>query len=76
MNPSQADDAFDARDKNWYIDKAFETLMFICGISAIVFVVGIFLFVFKEGMGFIIHDMNVGEFFLSPKWRPTSLNQP
>ncbi|MBF0190663.1 MAG: phosphate ABC transporter permease subunit PstC [Magnetococcales bacterium] len=75
MNPSHAN-TFDARDKNWYLDKGFEILMFFCGISAIVFVVGIFLFVFKEGMGFIIHDMNLGEFFLSPKWRPTSLNQP
>ncbi|MBF0124545.1 MAG: phosphate ABC transporter permease subunit PstC [Magnetococcales bacterium] len=65
----------DAKDKNWYIDKSFEILMFICGISAIIFVVGIFLFVFKEGLGFILGDMNFSEFFLSQKWRPTSLNK-
>ncbi|MBF0126141.1 MAG: phosphate ABC transporter permease subunit PstC [Magnetococcales bacterium] len=72
---SGANTASDARDKNWYIDKFFQALMFACGISAIIFVVGIFLFVFKEGMGFIVNDMNVAEFFFSPAWRPTSLNR-
>ncbi|MBF0339864.1 MAG: phosphate ABC transporter permease subunit PstC [Magnetococcales bacterium] len=66
----------DARDRHWYIDKFFEILMFLCGISAILFVVGIFLFVFREGLGFILQDMNFSEFFFSPKWRPTSLVRP
>ncbi|WP_130472419.1 phosphate ABC transporter permease subunit PstC [Candidatus Magnetaquicoccus inordinatus] len=62
----------DARDRDWYIDQFFRLLMFLCGISAVVFVLGIFIFVFKEGSGFIIQQMDWAEFFLSPKWRPTS----
>ena len=46
--------------------------MFVCGISAIVFVIGIFIFVFKEGSGFIMYTLDLGEFFTSPRWRPTS----
>ncbi|MBF0097707.1 MAG: phosphate ABC transporter permease subunit PstC [Magnetococcales bacterium] len=62
----------DGRNRDWYIDQFFRLLMFVCGISAIVFVLGIFIFVFKEGAGFIVHQLEWAEFFLSPKWRPTS----
>ncbi|MBF0309835.1 MAG: phosphate ABC transporter permease subunit PstC [Magnetococcales bacterium] len=64
--------AGDRRDTNWMVDKAMQVFMFLCGISAIIFVIGIFLFVFKEGVGFIVHKMDFMEFFFSPKWRPTS----
>ena len=45
---------FDRRDLDWYIDKAIGALVFVCGFSAIIFVLGIFLFVTKEGIGFIL----------------------
>ncbi|MBF0183900.1 MAG: phosphate ABC transporter permease subunit PstC [Magnetococcales bacterium] len=67
--------AGDIRNQDWYVDKFFQSAMFVCGISAIVFVIGIFIFVFKEGAGFIIQQMDWAEFFLSPKWRPTSATQ-
>ncbi|WP_130470134.1 phosphate ABC transporter permease subunit PstC [Candidatus Magnetaquicoccus inordinatus] len=67
--------AGDVRNRDWYIDKLFHSFMFICGISAVIFVLGIFVFVFKEGSGFIIHQLDWAEFFLSPKWRPTSAIQ-
>ncbi|MGB5397504.1 MAG: hypothetical protein WBN96_10170, partial [Gammaproteobacteria bacterium] len=46
--------AFDRRNADWYIDKLVQVLVFIGGISAIVFVVGIFVFITKEGFGFIL----------------------
>lgn len=64
--------AGDIRNWDWHVDKFFQVFMFLCGISAVIFVLGIFVFVFKEGSGFIIHQMDWAEFFLSPKWRPTS----
>ena len=55
-------------------ERAIEWLIRLCGISAIVFVFSIFLFVFKEGSGFIFEHMDVAQFFGSKEWRPTSPN--
>ena len=46
--------------------------MFIGGISVIIFIIGIFVFVTKEGFGFLIGPFDFGEFFGSPRWKPTS----
>ena len=43
---------FDRLNRDWYIDKAVQILVFIGGISAIVFIIGIFVFITKEGLGF------------------------
>lgn len=64
----------DARDFAWYVDWLVQVLMFLGGISAIVFIVGIFIFIFKEGFGFIFGAMDVSDFFTSQAWRPTSDN--
>lgn len=66
----KADD--DRLDFDWYVDKAVAVLVFIGGISAIVFILGIFAFVTREGMGFITDRFDFGEFFGSIAWRPTS----
>lgn len=58
--------------KDWYIDKIVQVLMFIGGISAIVFIIGIFVFITREGFGFIFGAFDFKEFFFSPNWRPTS----
>jgi phosphate transport system permease protein len=44
----------------------------VCGISAIIFIFGIFFFVFREGSGFLLHGLDVKEFFFSEEWYPTS----
>jgi phosphate transport system permease protein len=54
------------------IESGIELLIRLCGISAIVFVFGIFFFVFREGAGFLFHGFNPWEFFTSPEWYPTS----
>lgn len=46
----------------------------ICGISTILFVFGIFFFVFREGAGFLFGELNIWEFLTSEEWYPTSLN--
>ena len=53
-------------------ERAIEVLIRLCGISAIVFVFGIFFFVFREGAGFLFRGFNLREFFCSPEWYPTS----
>ena len=64
----------DRRDMAWHVDRAARILIFAGGISAIVFIIGIFVFVTKEGLGFVFGSLDVGEFFTSIAWRPTSNN--
>jgi phosphate transport system permease protein len=70
--PSGIDASFDRLDRSWYIDKAVQIVMFMGGISAIIFIIGIFIFISREGFGFLVGEFNFREFFLSPNWRPTS----
>lgn len=71
--PAGADDR---RDAAWYIDKAVAVLVFIGGVSAILFVVGIFVFVTREGIGFLAGRFSLSEFIGSIAWRPTSEKHP
>ena len=66
----------DHRGRDWYTDKAIAFLVFVGGISAVIFIIGIFVFITKEGLGFISGPLDVREFFGSPAWRPTSLREP
>ncbi len=66
--PARADE----RDRAWFVDKVVQVLVFAGGISGIVCVVGIFVFVSREGFGFIAHTLDLREFFGSIAWRPTS----
>jgi phosphate transport system permease protein len=66
----------DARDAAWYFDKLAQVVIFAGGISGIIFVVGIFVFVTKEGIGFITGALDVREFLTNPAWRPTSESNP
>ncbi len=69
-------DAFDQRNADWYIDKLVQVLVFVGGISAIIFIIGIFVFITKEGIGFITQTMDFGEFFTSPYWFPSDEDAP
>ena len=70
LAPSQ----LDQRDTSWYVDKLVQILMFVGGISAIIFIIGIFVFITKEGLGFLFEGFSFTEFFGSINWRPTSAN--
>ncbi len=73
---SSSTDDFDRRNPDWYIDKVVQYLVFIGGISAIVFIIGIFVFVTVEGFGFIAGRFEFVEFFTTPWWEPTDEDEP
>ena len=54
--------------KEWLIER----FIWLCGISAILFVFGIFFFVFREGAAYFFKGFDVIEFFTSIEWYPTS----
>ncbi|MDF1699771.1 MAG: phosphate ABC transporter permease subunit PstC [Planctomycetota bacterium] len=66
----------DRRNLAWFVDKGMQVFMFVGGISAIVLIIGIFVFITKEGLPFITGSMDFAEFFTSPNWRPTSEENP
>jgi phosphate transport system permease protein len=75
-SPSDPNDPVDRRDAAWFVDKAVAVLVFVGGVSAILFILGIFAFVTREGIGFLRNGFEFTEFFASPKWRPTSDTHP
>jgi len=76
LTSSRQADEFDRRNADWYIDKAVQALVFIGGVSAIIFIVGIFVFITKEGIGFILGRFDFMEFFTSPYWYPAEEEDP
>ena len=66
----------DRLDFPWFLDKGVAVFVFIGGISAIVFIIAIFVFISREGIAFLLNTMDIKEFFLSSAWRPTSDNNP
>ncbi|MDI6774664.1 MAG: phosphate ABC transporter permease subunit PstC [Verrucomicrobiota bacterium] len=54
-------------------ERTIVALIHLCGISAIVFVFGIFFFVFREGSPFLRDIFDFRSFFLSEEWHPTSV---
>lgn len=75
MKPVNALD-FDRRDRHWYVDQLARWLVFLGGISAIVFIIGIFAFITVEGFGFVTQHLHLQSFFLSPYWEPTDEEDP
>lgn len=61
----------DRRDRAWWTDWVARVLVFTGGISAIVFIVGIFVFIAQQGLGFTLQRLSWSEFFSSINWRPT-----
>ena len=57
--PSQNEDG---RTRDWWVDRIMAALVWLAGISAIVAIVGIFVFITKEGVGFFGPDFDVVEF--------------
>jgi len=56
------------------VEPIIEGLIRLCGISAILFVFGIFFFVFREGAGFLFGGFDFKEFLTSPEWYPSSMS--
>ena len=63
------------RRRRWELisESLFEWLIRLCGVSAIIFVFGIFYFVFREGVGLLWSGrFSVVQFLTSIEWYPTS----
>ncbi len=55
------------------IERVIESLIWLCGVSAIIFVFAIFFFVFREGAGLLFSGrFNFWQFLTSMEWYPTS----
>ncbi|MEI7728960.1 MAG: phosphate ABC transporter permease subunit PstC [Verrucomicrobiota bacterium] len=64
-----------ARRPVWavYGEKVLQGLIYLCGISAIIFVLSIFVFVFKEAAPILgSKDFSITQFLFSDQWYPTS----
>src|SRR5262249_15653285 len=58
-------------------EAVIESLIRLCGISAIFFVFGIFFFVFREGSVLLFNGrLDLSRFLLGPEWNPTSPEGP
>ena len=68
--------AYDRRTLDWYIDKLMQLVVFIGGISAIIFIIGIFVFITIEGMDFVFGRFDPVEFFTSEYWFPSDEDDP
>jgi phosphate transport system permease protein len=55
-------------------ERAIEMVVHLCGFSAIIFVFGIFFFVFREGAPFLA-KLDFSQFLFSIDWFPTSQTQ-
>lgn len=64
-----------ARRSGWAVlgERSLEWLIYLCGISAIIFVLSIFIFVFKEAFPILANDkFSLSQFLFSQEWYPTS----
>lgn len=68
----QHDPVLDRRDGPWWIDRIAKVLVFTGGISAIVFIAAIFVFLLTQGLDFAIHRLSWIQFFTSIDWYPTA----
>ena len=64
------------RGWDWYVDRVISIGVFVGGVSAIIFIIGIFVFVTREGLDFALGSLDLKEFFTSINWRPTSERNP
>ena len=63
------------RRRAWVViaEKIFEGIIRLSGVSAIIFVLAIFFFVFKEALPVLFNsDFKIFQFLFSTKWYPTS----
>jgi phosphate transport system permease protein len=54
-------------------EPVIERIIQLCGISAIIFVFGIFFFVFREGSDLLFRGFDLVEFLTSQQWYPDSV---
>ena len=63
--------ALDRRDRAWQLDFVARVIVLIGGVSAILFIAAIFLFIGTQGLDFMWNRMSVSELLLGDRWEPT-----
>jgi phosphate transport system permease protein len=63
--------ALDRRDAAWWIDWVARAGVFFGGMSAILFIGAIFVFIATQGLEFAIHRLSIGELLFGLHWEPT-----
>ena len=64
-------DALDRRDRSWGLDLAARILVLLGGVSAILFIGAIFLFITTEGLEFMLNRMELSKLLFGTRWEPT-----
>lgn len=64
--------ALDRRDRRHWQDLAAQALVFVGGLSALLFLAAIFVFVISQGVEFALHRLDWVELLTSTTWRPTA----
>lgn len=62
----------DRRTLSWWIDRFARTIVSIGGLSAILFIVGIFVFIGSQGFEFAWHRLSIFELLTGDRWEPTA----
>lgn len=72
LGPARRQAASRRRAVEAWAERGLEWLIHLCGFSAILFVFGIFFFVFREGAGLLFGDLDLFKFLFTTEWYPTS----
>lgn len=64
--------ALDRRDRAWWLDFAARAAVFVGGISAILFIVAIFVFIASQGAEFAWNRLSITELLFGDRWEPTA----
>jgi len=63
--------SLDRRDRAWWFDFGARAAVFVGGMSAILFIAAIFVFIGTQGLDFAIHRLSWSEFLFGTHWEPT-----
>ncbi len=62
----------DRRDRSWWFDFVMRGAVFAGGVSAILFIVAIFVFIASQGAEFAWHRLSWSDLLFGTRWEPTS----
>lgn len=62
----------DRRDRGWWVDFAMRGLVFVGGVSAILFIVAIFVFIASQGAEFAWNRLSWANLLFGTRWEPTA----
>jgi len=64
--------ALDRRDRGWWIDFVMRGSVFVGGVSAILFIVAIFVFIASQGIEFAWNRLSWTNLLFGTRWEPTA----